>query len=113
MPEDWPFDQEPNVVAITTRQVIKDGLPILNVEHYLDDHSWAFVCGTTDRTEDGRVISMGTALKFDPTLRGIADLPPGGRRLEQPGTDMKVKRNNPDHEPIGGIVCLFRVVRRR
>ena len=65
------------MVAITTRQVIKDGLPILNVEHYLDHHSWAFVCGTTDRTEDGRVISMGTALKFDPTLRGIADLPPG------------------------------------
>jgi hypothetical protein len=77
MPEDWPFDQAPNVAAITTRQVIKEGLPILSVVHYWDDDSWAFVCGTTDKTEDGRVIGMGTALKLDPTLRTIADLPPG------------------------------------
>lgn len=65
------------MAATTTRQVIKDGLPILDVVHYLDDHSWAFVCGTTDWADDGRVITMGTALKLDPTLRGIADLPPG------------------------------------
>jgi len=77
MPDDWPFDQAPNVAAITTRQVIKEGLPILRVTHYSDDDSWAFVCGTTDKTEDGRVIGMGTALKLDPSLRTVADLPPG------------------------------------
>ena len=77
MTDDWPFDQAPNVAAITTRQVIQDGLPILRVTHYIDDDSWAFVCGTTDKTEDGRVIGMGTALKLDPTLRTIAHLPPG------------------------------------
>jgi hypothetical protein len=77
MPEDWLFDQAPNAAAVTTRQVIKDGLPILTVVHYRDDESWAFVCGTTDKTDDGRVIGMGTALKLDPTLRTIADLPPG------------------------------------
>lgn len=74
---DWPFDQAPNVASITTRQVLEDGLPILNVVHYDDDHSWAFTCGTTDATEDGRVIGMGTALKLDPTLVTIANLPPG------------------------------------
>lgn len=73
----WPFDQAPNVAAITTRQVIEDGLPILTVVHYSDDHSWAFVCGTSNATEDGRVIGMGTALKMDATLATIADLPPG------------------------------------
>jgi hypothetical protein len=77
MPEDWPFDQAPNVAAITTRQVINEGLPILRVIHYLDDDSWAFLCGTADKTDDGRVIGMGTAFKLDPTLRTIADLPPG------------------------------------
>ena len=77
MPDDWPFDQAPNVAAITTRQVLKEGLPILRVTHYSDDDSWAFVCGTTDKTEDGRVIGMGTALRLDPTLRTVADLPPG------------------------------------
>ena len=73
----WPFDQGEKVAALTTRQVLEEGLPILRVVHYSDDHSWAFTCGTTNETEDGRVIAMKEALKLDPTLRGIADLPPG------------------------------------
>jgi hypothetical protein len=77
VPADWPFDQAPNVAAITTVGVIEHGLPILRVTHYDDDDSWAFVCGTTNDTDDGRVISMKTALKMDPSLREIADLPPG------------------------------------
>ena len=65
-PTDWPFDQTPNTAAITTRQVLEDNLPILRVSHYRDDHSWAFVCGTTNKTEDGRVICMIEALEIDP-----------------------------------------------
>jgi hypothetical protein len=75
--EDWPFDQAPNVAAISTRQVIELDYPILLVTHYEDDHSWAFLCGTTEGSDDGRVIGMGNALNRDPTLRQIADLPPG------------------------------------
>lgn len=75
---DWPFDQEPNVAAITTRQVLEQGFPILLVTHYEDDHSWAFLCGTTNKhLEDGRVIGMGEALDLDCTLASVADLPPG------------------------------------
>lgn len=74
---EWPFDQGPNVAAITTRQVIENGLPILVAVHYKGDHSWAFVCGTSNNTEVGRVIGMKTAMKIDPTLSEIADLPPG------------------------------------
>jgi len=77
MPETWPFDQAPNVAAITTRQVLEDKLPILRATHYLGDDSWAFVCGTTNKTEDARVIGMGEALEIDPSLSGIADLPSG------------------------------------
>src|SRR4051794_29600310 len=77
MPDDWPFDQARDVAATTTRQVLSDGLPILRVTHYSDDHAWAFVCGTTDDKTDGRVIAMEEALKIDPTLSDIADLPPG------------------------------------
>lgn len=73
---DWPFDQAPNVVAITTRFVL-EGAPVLTVVHYSEDESWAFVCGRTFSTKDGRVILMKTALNIDPTLRSIADLPPG------------------------------------
>ncbi len=73
----WPFDQAPNVAAITTRQVIEDRSPILCVVHYLEDDSWAFLCGTANGTEDGRVIRMDTALRIDPTLTTIAHLRPG------------------------------------
>ena len=76
--DQWPFDQGPNVAALTTRQVLELKLPILMVTHYLDDHSWAFVCGTTDEyRRDGRVICMADVLKLDESLRGIADLPAG------------------------------------
>ena len=74
---DWPFDQETNVAALTTRQVLDEGLPILLVTHYDDDDSWAFICGTTEKADDIRIIGMGEALSLDPTLRTIADLPPG------------------------------------
>lgn len=75
--EGWPFDQKPNVAAITTRQVLELGYPILQVTHYADDDSWAFLCGTTNDTEDGRVISMSEALELDHSLRSIAELSPG------------------------------------
>jgi hypothetical protein len=73
----WPFDQAPDVAALTSRFVLDDNLPILSAVHYSDDHSWAFSCGTTSAADDGRIISMREALKIDPTLAEVADLPPG------------------------------------
>ena len=75
--EEWPFDQAADVAAITTRQVIELNCPIRQVVHYSDDHSWAFLCGTTEETDDYRLIHMGEVLKLDESLRSIADLPPG------------------------------------
>ena len=75
---DWPFDQAPDVAAISSMQVIELGYPILFVTHYEDDHSWSFLCATTDNyPEDGRVIGMREALNLDRTLVAVADLPPG------------------------------------
>jgi hypothetical protein len=59
MPDNWRFDQGRDVVAMTTRQVLSDGFAVLRVTHFSDDHSWAFVCRTTDDAADGRVIGMG------------------------------------------------------
>lgn len=73
----WPFDQSPITAAITTRQVIEGKKDICVVLHYSDDHSWAFLCGTTDEEKDGRVIAMKEALKIDETIIAIADLPSG------------------------------------
>lgn len=73
----WPFDQEPKTTTLTTRQILDEGFPILNVVHYSDDHSWAFTCGTTDDTNDGRIVCLSHILEIDPTLISIADLEPG------------------------------------
>jgi hypothetical protein len=77
MSKRWPFDQSRNVAALTTRQVLREQHPILNVVHYSDDHSWAFTCGTTDDPDDGLVVHMGHLVDLDSTLLAIADLPPG------------------------------------
>ena len=72
----WPFDQGPNVAAITVRSVL-DGDPILFVSHNNDDHGWQFLDGREPDEREGRVVGMSTALDLDPTLREIADLPSG------------------------------------
>ena len=74
---EWPFDQERNVATVTTRQVVKDNFPILSVAHYSDDHSWAFTCGTTNKSEDLMLVGMGEVVDLDDTLYEIADLPLG------------------------------------
>ena len=79
MSDTWPFDQLGNAAALTTRQVMTGGLPVLSVTHYSDDHSWAFTCGTTASSKDAMVVAMDEVLSLDNTLRSIADLPPGWR----------------------------------
>jgi hypothetical protein len=73
---DWPFDQSPNVGALTVKSVL-EGDPILFVSHDSDDHGWQFLDGREPDTREGRLISMSHALALDPSLRAVADLPPG------------------------------------
>ena len=73
----WPFDQERNVATVTTKQVMQENYPILSVVHYSDDHSWAFLCGTTNESEDLMLVGMGEVVDLDKSLIEIADLPPG------------------------------------
>ena len=75
--QEWPFDQAPNVAAMTTGQVLELGYPIRYVLHYDHDDSWAFLCGTTKEFNDYRVIHMSHALELDDFLRQVADLPTG------------------------------------
>ena len=77
MVEHWPFDQSRDVVAITTRQVMHDGHPVLSVVHYSEDHSWAFLSGEPFDPADALVVRMQTVVDTDSTLHTIADLPPG------------------------------------
>ena len=68
----WPFDQGKNVAALTTRQVLRDGHPILRVVQYSDDHSWAFTCGTNSDPNDALIVSMKLIVEHDGTRLSIA-----------------------------------------
>ncbi len=75
--DDWPFDQAPNVAAVSDVHVTDHGAPVLVVVHYDDDDSWAFLCGASFDPKHAKLIGMGTALRLDPTIREVADLAPG------------------------------------
>lgn len=76
--ESWPFADSPNTASITTRQVL-EGAPVLLVTHDADDGSWQFLCGTTNDSEDARVVGLGRMYRRDTTLGELADLPEGWR----------------------------------
>ena len=91
---DWPFDQAPNVAALTVRAIL-EGAPILYVSHDWDDDGWQFLDGQPPQLEDGRIIGMGEVLKRDPTLRSIADLPPGWIAWRKSRSDPWVREPHP------------------
>jgi len=66
-----------NTACITCKHVVSKTHPILLAA--LDEDGWQFLCGTEGHTvaEDGRVIGMGTALKLEPSLKELEDLPVG------------------------------------
>lgn len=93
----WIFDQAPTTAAIVTRQVL-EGAEIRAVVHYADDHCWAFLCGTTDDGEDGRIVTMAQALEMDATLRTIADLPPGWKASREGRGETWARAENPEKD---------------
>lgn len=86
-PDEWPFDQEPETAALTTRQVLEEQEPIRQVVHYSDDHSWAFTHGASDEKAEFRIVHMSHLFKLDESLRSIADLPPGWSAWRDARTD--------------------------
>jgi hypothetical protein len=74
---DWVFDEPKNVAAITTRQVIREGSPILLVSHDAEDGSWQFLTGGVFSVTDGMIVALHEIVKHDPTVCELADLPLG------------------------------------
>jgi hypothetical protein len=90
----WPFLEAKNTAAITTRQVIEDDLPILLVSHD-EDGDWQFLCGTSNESDDGRVVSLKHIVETYPSVAELADLPMGWQafRDEPDGPWQRAKQN--------------------
>jgi hypothetical protein len=73
----WPFEDPPNVAAITVRQIVHGARPILLVAHDDDDGSWQFLTGEDLDVADGMLVSLKSMIDRDPSLAELADLPLG------------------------------------
>jgi hypothetical protein len=99
VPAGWPFAEPPNVAALTTRQVLDDGRPVLLVTHDADDGMWQVLCGTTDNPADGRVAHLQHLYERDPSIGELADLPPGWKAWrEAPGKPWRRAPSEDDGE---------------
>jgi hypothetical protein len=74
--EFWPFDQPPNCATFTMRQVLEGLEPIVVVYHDDEDHGWQFIGCTDASMTDVKIVSLGEIVQVDPTVLGVADLPP-------------------------------------
>ena len=77
-PDDWPFEDAPNIAVITTQAVL-DGAWIARASIDEEDGGWQFHALSGPREEEGRVVSLRRIYQLDPTIADLADLPLGGR----------------------------------
>jgi hypothetical protein len=71
-----PFS--PEDIALTTRQVMYEGWPILLVSHDADDWAWQFVNGHGDtEATESMVVAVARVAALDETVLELADLPLG------------------------------------
>ena len=79
MTADWPFDESEDTEVICLQRILRGDAPLLLVTHDDDeeDGAWQFLDGEHVFEEDAVVVCLGEIVQFDPSLRELADLPPG------------------------------------
>ena len=74
---EWPFDDPPDVVTITVRQIVEGVVPILLVTRDAEEGVWQFLPRGEVDVADGKVVSLLSMFGRDPTISELADLEPG------------------------------------
>jgi len=75
--KNWPFRDEPNTMAITTRSIIHKREPILSVWHDEDDGMWQFLGSAEPNESDAVLVSLEEILSLDITVAELCELPLG------------------------------------
>lgn len=73
----WMFEDKPNVMVITTKNIILNGSPILSIWHDSDDGMWQFLDGTSVSEEDAMIVSLADIVEMDNSVNEVSDLPLG------------------------------------
>lgn len=74
---DWPFEDPEDVSSITVRQVVEEGAWIYIVSRDPEDGCWQFLSSDQPEEDDAMVVALGEVVDLDPSLKELADLPPG------------------------------------
>jgi len=91
----WTFTDEPDVMVMTTKNIVSNKKPILSVWHDADDGMWQFLDGTDVNEEDAMMISLEEIVNIDDTVNEVSDLQLGWVAWrEQKGSDWKRKSEN-------------------
>lgn len=91
----WTFTDEPDVMVITTKNIVSNKKPILSVWHDADDGMWQFLDGTDVNEEDAMMISLAEIVNIDNTVNEVSDLQLGWVAWrEQKGSDWKRQSEN-------------------
>lgn len=73
---DWQFAEEPNTLVLTSRQVLEEHLPVLEVARE-PDGGLRFMSGRESSMADARFVILEAVLLLDATLHETADTPAG------------------------------------
>ena len=76
VPDNWPFEDPPNMAVITTRDIL-EGAAILLVSHDEVDGGWQFLPNRAVVDADARIVGLREIWMLDPTVGTLADLPLG------------------------------------
>jgi hypothetical protein len=88
------FPVNPSTLVFTTRFIISDNEPILNVFHHEVDGAWEFT-GATQAIGDSdhKPLLLSEILNIDPSVSQVAGLPPGYRAFRpSPGEAWQISQ---------------------
>lgn len=89
----WIFAYEPNVMVITTKNIINKINPILSVWHDEEDGMWQFLDGTDINEKDAMIVSLEKIVTLDNSVEEVLDIPLGWVAWrEQKGTTWNKQR---------------------
>jgi hypothetical protein len=76
-PADWPFEDPPNIAAITTRPIVEGTSWVALVSHDEDDGGWQFIGPEGAIEELAMIVALRSILQRDASIAELADLPLG------------------------------------
>ena len=79
----WKFSDLPHTGVYTTKGILNGEEPILYVYHDQDDGAWQFHGPSESEAESAALVCFHHIVDKDPSIKELADLPPGWRAVRE------------------------------